>query len=38
MQGDQMMLSLDDIGAHARESIVGVAAKYMCIPYVDQEI
>ena len=38
MQGDLMMLGLDDIDAHARESIVAVAAKYMCIPYVEQEI
>jgi hypothetical protein len=36
--GDFVILSLDDIDAHAREAIARVAAKYMCIPYVDGSI
>lgn len=36
--GDFVILSLDDIDAHAREAIARVAAKYMRIPYVDGSI
>lgn len=36
--GDFVILSLDDIDAQAREAIARVAAKYMCIPYVDGSI
>jgi hypothetical protein len=36
--GDFVILSLDDIDAHAREAIARVAAKYMRIPYVDGSV
>jgi hypothetical protein len=36
--GDFVILSLDDIDAQTREAIARVAAKYMCIPYMDGSI
>ncbi|RPJ51033.1 MAG: NACHT domain-containing protein [Methanobacteriota archaeon] len=36
--GNFLMLSLDDLDAPAREAIARIAAKYMCIPYVDGSI